>query len=79
MGHFALSMLILVAAAVLAWRAMHELGEREQRLVGRSADRTLVWSVRALAALGALTIFAGTAATAAGPHAGARRGRGSIA
>ena len=29
-----------------------------------------VWAVRALALLGALTIFAGTAATAAGPHSG---------
>jgi cytochrome c oxidase assembly protein subunit 15 len=75
MGHFALSMLILLAAAVLAWRAAHELSDREQHLAGRSADRTLVWSVRALVALGALTIFAGTAATAAGPHAGGSPGQ----
>ncbi len=34
-----------------------------------------VWSVRALAPLGALTIFAGTAATAAGPHAGGSPGQ----
>jgi cytochrome c oxidase assembly protein subunit 15 len=34
-----------------------------------------VISVRALAALGALTIFAGTAATAAGPHAGGSPGQ----
>jgi heme a synthase len=69
MGHFALSMLILVAAAALAWRAAHEPGERP-----RGGDRTLVWSARALVALGALTIFAGTAATAAGPHAGGSPG-----
>ncbi|MGH2855526.1 MAG: COX15/CtaA family protein, partial [Solirubrobacteraceae bacterium] len=69
MGHFALSMLILVAAAGLAWRAVHEPGERP-----RGGDRTLVWSARALVALGALTIFAGTAATAAGPHAGGSPG-----
>jgi cytochrome c oxidase assembly protein subunit 15 len=69
MGHFALSMLILVAAAALAWRAAHEPGERPRR-----GDRTLVWSARALVALGALTIFAGTAATAAGPHAGGNPG-----
>jgi heme a synthase len=69
MGHFALSMLILVAAAALAWRAGHEPGERP-----RSADRTLVWSARSLVGLGALTIFAGTAATAAGPHAGGNPG-----
>ncbi|HEV3321790.1 MAG TPA: COX15/CtaA family protein [Solirubrobacteraceae bacterium] len=69
MGHFALSMLILVAAAALAWRAAHEPGERP-----RGSDRTLVWSARALVVLGALTIFAGTAATAAGPHAGGNPG-----
>jgi heme a synthase len=70
MGHFALSMLILAAAAALAWRAGHEPGVRP-----RSGDRTLVWSARALVALGALTIFAGTAATAAGPHAGGSPGQ----
>ncbi len=69
MGHFALSMLILLAAAALAWRARYESGERP-----RSGDRTLVWSTRALVGLGALTIFAGTAATAAGPHAGGNPG-----
>jgi cytochrome c oxidase assembly protein subunit 15 len=51
MGHFALSMLIILAAAVL------------------------VWWLRGLVALGALTIFAGTAATAAGPHAGGSPGQ----
>src|SRR4051812_6984154 len=65
MGHFALSMLILVAAVSLAWRASYEPGERR-----RSPDRLAVWAVRALLPLGALTIFAGTAATASGPHAG---------
>jgi cytochrome c oxidase assembly protein subunit 15 len=67
MGHFALSMLILIAAASLAWRARREPGERP-----RATDRICVWSVRALLPFGALTIFAGTAATAAGPHAGGR-------
>lgn len=38
-------------------------------------DRALVWWVRALVALGGLTIFAGTAATAAGPHAGGSPGQ----
>ena len=65
MGHYALSMLILVAAVALAWRARYEPGERPRRL-----DRTSVWAVRALLPLGALAIFFGTAATAAGPHAG---------
>jgi cytochrome c oxidase assembly protein subunit 15 len=105
MGHFALSMLILVDATVLVWRASHEpegaaqatqgeqaaQGEQDEqdldgaraRELGASAggsiaaplDRTLVWSVRALVGLGALTIFAGTAATAAGPHAGGSPGQ----
>jgi heme a synthase len=65
MGHFALSMLILVAAASLAWRARHEPGEQPRVL-----DRAGVWAVRALLPLGALAIFFGTVATAAGPHAG---------
>jgi heme a synthase len=92
MGHFALSMLILVDATVLVWRASHEPAQAEQGLAeGRAGelyargggsvtaraplDRTLVWSVRALVGLGALTIFAGTAATAAGPHAGGSPGQ----
>jgi heme a synthase len=100
MGHFALSMLILVAATVLVWRASHEpegaaagvegsAGAGESHGAGGVAraggsrgasisgalDRTLVWSVRALVGLGALTIFAGTAATAAGPHAGGSPGQ----
>lgn len=70
MAHFGLSMLILVAAVALAWRARHEPGWRS-----RSTDRLGVWSVRALLPLGALTVFAGTAATAAGPHAGGMEGQ----
>jgi cytochrome c oxidase assembly protein subunit 15 len=123
MGHFALSMLILLAAALLAWRAGPPLGRSEETSrIGRArepaeqaaagngrpvgvgigvggaqkhegtqdghgdvadrtptdrplTDRTLILSVRALVALGALTIFAGTAATAAGPHAGGSPGQ----
>jgi heme a synthase len=71
MGHFALSMLILVAATVLVWRASQE----PEQTATATLDRTLVWSVRALVGLGALTIFAGTAATAAGPHAGGSPGQ----
>jgi heme a synthase len=70
MAHFALSMLVLVAALALAWRATYEVGSRP-----RASDRLSVWSVRALAPLGAVTIFAGTAATAAGPHAGGSPGQ----
>lgn len=86
MAHFALSMLILLAAALLAWRAAHESALREAagtEARGAQAseeplhapDRTLIRSARALVALGALTIFAGTAATAAGPHAGGSPGQ----
>jgi cytochrome c oxidase assembly protein subunit 15 len=79
MGHFALSMLILVAATVLVWRASHEpeqgAGSAPGRFVAGLLDRQLVWSIRALVGLGALTIFAGTAATAAGPHAGGSPGQ----
>jgi len=89
MGHFALSMLILVVAVALVWRArnapdLEPVDAEEKRpaaastAVGagaRPAGRMLVWSVRGLVALGALTIFAGTAATAAGPHAGGAAGQ----
>lgn len=70
MAHFSLSMLILVAAVALSWRARHAPGERP-----RSDQRLGVWAVRILAPLGALTIIAGTAATAAGPHAGGSPGQ----
>ena len=70
MGHFALSMIVLIGAVALAWRATYEPGARP-----RSRDRLGVWSVRALLPLGALTIFAGTAATAAGPHSGGVSGQ----
>jgi len=70
MAHFSLSMIILIAAVALAWRATHERGWRPV-----STDRLSVWSVRALTPLAALTIFAGTAATAAGPHAGGSPGQ----
>jgi cytochrome c oxidase assembly protein subunit 15 len=73
MGHFALSMLILVAAVILVWRANHEPSEARQLDAG--TDRTLVRALRWLVGLGALTIFAGTAATAAGPHAGGSPGQ----
>jgi heme a synthase len=70
MAHFSLSMIILIAAVALAWRSRFEPGARP-----RSADRLAVWSVRVLAPLGAITIVLGTAATAAGPHAGGSPGQ----
>ncbi len=70
MAHFSLSMLILIAAVALAWRSTYEPGSRP-----RTDDRAVVWSIRGLLALGGLTIFAGTAATAAGPHSGGVSGQ----
>ena len=64
-GHFLLSMLLLVACVALAWRASFEPGERP-----RSTDKLSVWSVRFLLLPGFLTLSLGTIATAAGPHAG---------
>jgi heme a synthase len=87
MGHFALSMLILLAAALLTWRATRSMPAREplERATANGAspdapaphpiDRSLGLSLRALAVLGAVTIFAGTAATAAGPNAGGSPGQ----
>jgi cytochrome c oxidase assembly protein subunit 15 len=79
MGHFALSMLIILAAVLLVWRATHEPADaaapEADSLGGGGRDRVLVWWLRGLVALGALTIFAGTAATAAGPHAGGSPGQ----
>ena len=80
MGHFALSMLIILAAVALAWRASGERAVEPATANGHASRpatnaRSVVLGVRALALLGALTIFAGTAATAAGPHAGGSPGQ----
>ena len=66
MGHYGLSMLILVAAGALAWRARPAFGPDEPR----TADLATARAVWVMFAVGAVTIFLGTAATAAGPHAG---------
>ncbi|HKG40059.1 MAG TPA: COX15/CtaA family protein [Conexibacter sp.] len=69
MAHFGLSMLILIAAVALVFRARYEPGERTP-----SRDHVTVWLVRFLAVLGAIVVFVGTAATASGPHAGGTHG-----
>jgi len=74
MGHFALSMLILLAAALLVWRATHEPRPAATRAEPPLERPVALW-LRALAGLGAVTIFAGTAATAAGPNAGGSPGQ----
>jgi cytochrome c oxidase assembly protein subunit 15 len=70
MAHFGLSMVVLIGAVALAWQSAHEPGWRPP-----ATDRLSVWTARALLPLGALTIFAGTAATAAGPHSGGVTGQ----
>ena len=65
MAHYSLSMVLLIAAVALVWRAHYPPGSRL-----RSSDRRSVWAVRLLAPLGFVAIVAGTIATAAGPHAG---------
>jgi heme a synthase len=67
MSHYILSMLILVACVALDWRAHREPGESAAR---PPVDRRLAFGAWALVPIGAVTIFAGTAASAAGPHAG---------
>lgn len=64
-AHFGVSMLLLVAAVALSWRARHAPAARPP-----GEDRVAIWSVRALLPVAAITILAGTVATAAGPHAG---------
>jgi cytochrome c oxidase assembly protein subunit 15 len=67
MGHYMVSMGALAIAAVLVWRV-----ERERAGAPQAVARPprLVLVVRAMFAYGVLMIFAGTAASAAGPHAG---------
>jgi cytochrome c oxidase assembly protein subunit 15 len=70
MAHFGLSMLILIAAVALVWRARPE-GERSRA----GLERRAVWAVRGLLPLAAIVVFAGTATTAAGPHSGGAVGQ----
>jgi len=68
MGHYSLSLLLLIAAWALYWRSKPEY---EAGLIEPgAADRLTMWATRLLLPLGALMVVAGTAATAAGPHAG---------
>ena len=66
-AHYLLSMVLLVAGAVLVWRVRQPPGA--SAAVG-STDRWIVVATRVLVIYGAVVIVAGTSATAAGPHAG---------
>jgi len=72
MSHYLLSMVVLVFAQQLFWRSrpVHPTPPG-------APDRTTALLIRALTVLGAFTVIAGTASTAAGPHAGAS-GTGEI-
>ncbi len=70
MAHFCLSMIVILAAAWLFWRSLHEAGERPL-----SGDRLLVRTARSMFLLTCVVIFAGTAATAAAPDAGGSEGQ----
>jgi len=72
MAHFGLSMLILIAAVWLVFAAREPDPAHPRAL---AHDRVTVWLVRGLAVLGAIVVFVGTAATAAGPHAGGSSGQ----
>src|SRR4051795_4324872 len=56
-GHFLLSMALLVAAVALAWRATFEPGERRV-----ATDRLTTWAIRALLVPGGITLALGTLA-----------------
>jgi heme a synthase len=62
-AHYLLSMVLLLAGAVLVWRVRGATGEGV-------SERWLTVLVRALVVYGGIVIVAGTFATAAGPHAG---------
>lgn len=72
MAHFLLSALVLVFAQQLFWRSrpVHPTPPG-------APDRTVALLIRSLTVLGAFVLVVGTAATAAGPHAGAS-GTGEI-
>lgn len=70
MGHYGLSLVILIASWALYWRSRE--GYEEGRIEPGAPDRLTMWAVRAVTVLGAVMVFVGTAATAAGPHAGGR-------
>jgi heme a synthase len=68
MAHFGVGMLVLVASVALVWRCRSD----EQR-APTELPRPLWAMLWTLLPLGAVVIFAGTVATAAGPHAGGQK------
>lgn len=64
-GHYLLSIVLLIAAVTLVWRARRPPGA-----AGPVHARPTVLGTRALTVYGGLVLAAGSFATAAGPHAG---------
>ncbi len=69
MAHFGLSMVMMIAAVALVWRAKYEPGSR-----AASTDAVSTWSIRALVPLTFAALLTGVFTTAAGPHAGGEPG-----
>jgi heme a synthase len=68
MAHFGLAMIVMIFSVALVWRSREDRPRLKKPLDARLS--LAVWS---LVPLGAIVIFAGTVATAAGPHAGGQR------
>lgn len=69
-GHFLLSMLLVMAGMVLVRRSQQREDRRWWRESTDMPDGVPVGLLRAVVALAALTVVAGTVVTATGPHAG---------
>jgi len=75
MGHFLLSMVMIVVCATLVWRVVRERRGRPER---PQLDALTVWLVRMLVALGAVVVLVGSMTTAAGPYAGGAGTRDAV-
>jgi cytochrome c oxidase assembly protein subunit 15 len=70
MGHFLLSMLLVMAGTVLVIRAGQSEARPWWRRRGELPDRLPMWLLRTIVVGAAVTVVAGTVVTASGPHAG---------
>jgi cytochrome c oxidase assembly protein subunit 15 len=68
MAHFGVGMLVLIASVALVWRCRSD--EQRQPVDLPRPLWVMLWT---LLPLGGVVIFAGTVATAAGPHAGGQK------
>jgi cytochrome c oxidase assembly protein subunit 15 len=68
MAHFGVGMLVLIASVALVWRCRSDEPREPTEL-----PRPLWAMLWTLLPLGAVVVFAGTVATAAGPHAGGQK------